>query len=187
MPKVLLCVALENELPPSLVPAGIKVIYTGVGKINASIAVTNEINSYKPELIVNFGTAGGISSRAIKLCTIKEVVQRDMIAIPLAERGVTPFDETPRKLKSISGEFSCATGDSFVISNDPWLIQENIDLVDMELFAIAKVCNRFQIPWRATKYITDSADENAEKNWSINLERASLAFLEVAEEMFKEI
>jgi adenosylhomocysteine nucleosidase len=187
MPKVLLCVALKNELPPSLVPAGIRVVYTGVGKINASIAVTNEINSYKPELIVNFGTAGGINSRATRLCTIKEVVQRDMIAIPLAERGVTPFDETPRKLKSISGEFSCATGDSFVIGSDPWLIQEKIDLVDMELFAIAKACNKFQIPWRAVKYITDNADQNAAENWSVNLERASLAFLEVAEELFKEI
>jgi len=38
--KILLCVALESELPKEEVPRGVQVLYTGVGKINASIALS---------------------------------------------------------------------------------------------------------------------------------------------------
>src|SRR3954454_842757 len=38
----------------------------------------------------------------------------------------------------------------------------------MELFAIAYVCKRFGVPWRAFKYITDSADDFAHEQWLAN-------------------
>ena len=36
----------------------------------------------------------------------------------------------------------CGTGDSFVTALDAWLTENAIDIVDMELFAIAHVCHR---------------------------------------------
>ncbi|HBF55737.1 MAG TPA: 5'-methylthioadenosine nucleosidase, partial [Afipia sp.] len=60
-------------------------------------------------------------------------------------------------------------GDSFVTSVDPWLVENNIDIVDMELFAIAHVCQRHNVPWRAFKFITDAADENAADHWNENV------------------
>ena len=35
-----------------------KVILTGVGKVNAAIASLKAIKKYKPDLIINYGTAG---------------------------------------------------------------------------------------------------------------------------------
>ena len=40
MQKIKLFVALETELPKELIPAGVDVYYTGVGKINAAIKAT---------------------------------------------------------------------------------------------------------------------------------------------------
>ena len=45
---------------------------------------------------------------------------------------------------------------------DPWLLQHGVEVVDMELFAIASVCQREGIPWRSFKYISDHADRDSE-------------------------
>jgi adenosylhomocysteine nucleosidase len=38
-------------------------------------------------------------------------------------------------------------------------------VVDMELFAIASVCQREGIPWRSFKYISDHADRDSGTSW----------------------
>ena len=53
---------------------------------------------------------------------------------------------------------TCGTGDNFVTSDDPWLSENGVDIADMELFAIAHVCQRHTIPWRAFKFVSDHAD-----------------------------
>jgi adenosylhomocysteine nucleosidase len=86
---------------------------------------------------------------------VAHVVQRDMMAMPLAPRGSTPFSSALDRLSSGHGAAVCGTGDSLVTADDPWLADNGIDIVDMELFAIAHVCQRHNIPWRAFKYLTD--------------------------------
>jgi adenosylhomocysteine nucleosidase len=39
----------------------------------------------------------------------------------------------------------------------------------MELFAIAQVCLRHGIPWRAFKFITDDANDFAHEHWTANV------------------
>ena len=68
------------------------------------------------------------------------------MAMPLAPRGVTLLCEDQSILTSGHGFALCGTGDSLVTSSDPWLTLNKIDVVDMELFAIAHVCNRFSVP-----------------------------------------
>ena len=40
-----------------------------------------------------------------------------------------------------------------------------IDVVDMEAYAIAKVCKLENIQFKCFKYISDKADGNAENDW----------------------
>jgi adenosylhomocysteine nucleosidase len=80
------------------------------------------------------------------------------MAMPLAPRGRTPFSPGLDRLSSAHGTVICGTGDSLVTAQDPWLAENGIDIVDMELFAIAHVCQRHTIPWRAFKFIAGDGD-----------------------------
>jgi adenosylhomocysteine nucleosidase len=165
MRKILVLAALEAELNADRAVEGVDVICGGVGKINAAVAITTAILTARPALVVNYGTCGKLTKGLSALVEISHVIQRDMMAMPLAPRGVTPLCENPI-LTSGHGFAVCGTGDSFVTSADPWLAMNKIDVVDMELFAIAHACTRFGVPWRAFKYITDAADDLAHEQWA---------------------
>jgi len=167
--KVVVLTAIDNELKKERAPDGVEVIYTGVGKVNAASAATLALLVLRPKLIINYGTAGKIAHIHNGLVEVADVVQRDMAAMPLAPRGRTPFSPELDRLSSGFGNVVCGTGDSFVTSVDPWLVENKIDIVDMELFAIAQVCQRFGVPWRGFKFITDAADENAADHWNENV------------------
>ena len=166
-PTVILT-ALPHELAAADAPAGVEVVYCGVGKVNAALHAAQVILERRPSLVINFGTAGKIDPRHDGLLEIAAVVQRDMLAMPLAPRGVTPLmpeAQQPARLESGYPGVVCGTGDSFVSAADDWLLEQRIDLVDMELFAIARACRHFGVPWRAFKFITDGADEGAADDW----------------------
>ncbi|MBO9536419.1 5'-methylthioadenosine nucleosidase [Herbaspirillum sp.] len=166
--RIVILTALESELDAADAPPGVEVVYCGVGKVNAALHTTRRILAGKPELVINFGTAGKIDPLHDGLLEVAAVVQRDMMAMPLAPRGVTPLvdaAEQPARLESGHPGVVCGTGDSFVTASDDWLLQEKIDLVDMELFAIARVCRHFGVPWRAFKFITDGADDDSANDW----------------------
>jgi adenosylhomocysteine nucleosidase len=153
--KILVLTAVDDELDKARAPEGFEVIYTGVGKVNASSGATLALLVLRPTLVINYGTAGKINDTLDGLVEVADVVQRDMMAMPLAPRGRTPFSPGLDRLSSGHGSVTCGTGDSFVTSEDPWLAENSVDIVDMELFAIAHVCQRHSIPWRAFKYLTD--------------------------------
>ncbi|MBP0600405.1 5'-methylthioadenosine nucleosidase [Herbaspirillum sp. LeCh32-8] len=166
--RVLILTALPHELNAADAPPGIEVLYCGVGKVNAALIATQAILERQPELVINFGTAGKVDLGHDGLLEVATVLQRDMLAMPLAPRGVTPLmpvDEQPPRLESGHPGVVCGTGDSFVTASDAWLLEQKVDLVDMELFAIARVCRHFGVPWRAFKFITDGADDDAAGDW----------------------
>jgi len=51
----------------------------------------------------------------------------------------------------------------------------------MELFAIATVCHREGIPWRAFKFVTDYANEESSGDWQSNVHRGREAFMSALE------
>ena len=183
MNRILLIVALEEEFRnlPRNFPG--KIAYSGVGKINASHTTTYLINEFKPDLVLNFGSAGRVSSLETGIFEIGSVIERDFMAMPLSERGIVPFDEFPHELISYHSGIKCATGDSFVTKKDPWLMERKVDVVDMELFAIAKVSKKLGVPWRSFKYITDDTNESSGKDWKENLVKADGAFQLVLEKI----
>lgn len=159
---MLILVALIQEVPTLHDQDNVHI--TGLGKVNAAIHATRLIHQHKPELIINFGTAGvvvGLPYRGLVECT--GFVQRDMDCTPLGfEAHTTPFEEDGHMIGTT--EVVCGTGDSFA-TDTSGLGDAGIHIVDMEAYAIAKVCTTFNIPFRCFKYISDQADEHAGKDW----------------------
>ena len=90
----------------------------------------------------------------------------------LAESHIS-FHTFPEKEIITSKEgYSCGTGDSFVNKK----IDMEVDVVDMEAYAIAKVCRLENIEFKCFKYISDNADENADNDWNKNLAKGASAF-----------
>ena len=68
--------------------------------------------------------------------------------------------------------YSCGSGDSFV--SGPIAIK--VDVVDMEAYALAKICKLEKINFRCFKFISDNADEAASEDWIKNCEKGAKLF-----------
>ena len=176
---MIILVALEDELSKEDL-VGCQVEYIGVGKINAAIKTAEAIRKYSPELIINYGTAGSLNKEISGLVEATNFYQRDMDASPLGIKvGETPFEDS-FKIHFDRDGLSCGTGDSFV-TNIPELIT---DLVDMEAYAIAKICKMNDIDFRCFKYISDQADDNAGHDWKENVARGKELFIKKIKEIY---
>ncbi len=180
----LVVMALRAESDGVFEAAGVPVLYTGVGKVNAAIALARELDrrahAGRPApLVLNFGSAGSRVHAAGALLACHRFVQRDMDVRGLGfDLGVTPFDDSPAAL-----EFDvlfpqlpaavCGSGDSFV-TGAPEL---PCDVVDMEAFALAKACALAGARFGCAKYVTDGADHAAADDWQRNVHRAAEEFL----------
>ena len=170
---ILILVAVEEELSVKDLPE-FQIYYTGVGKINASIKTLEIIRDYSPTQVINYGTAGSLNKKLKGLVEVDQFFQRDMDATPLGFKiGQTPFDEI-EEINFGSAGYSCGTGDSFV-TQTPKL---KTDLVDMEAYAIAKICYLKDIKFKCYKYISDNADEGANNDWVKNVSIGKKLFIE---------
>ena len=52
----------------------------------------------------------------------------------------------------------------------------DVDLVDMEAYALAKVCKLENVKFRCFKYVSDRADENAPNDWTENCKKGAKLF-----------
>jgi adenosylhomocysteine nucleosidase len=185
-PDPLIVMALEIESQGVFAQAGVPVLYTGVGKVNATYALTRRLADYRcagrplPR-VVNFGTAGSRRFPLGALVGCHAFVQRDMdvSAMGLA-RGATPFEEVLARLEfPVTFEHLpaavCSSGDSFETGEAARLC----DVIDMEGYALAKVCWRERVAFACAKFITDGADPAAASDCHSNLPRAAAGFLDL--------
>ena len=183
--KILIACALEQETDGKL--DDWNVIYTGCGKVNATYELTAELFLQKkisklPKLVINFGTAGSRDIPIHTLVDCTKFVQRDIDASSLGfPKTMTPYESSVphiinfSKVKNpINKKMSCGTGDSFVTSDKG----VTTDVVDMEAYAIAKVCYLNDIDFISFKYITD--DGNAD-DWKKNCGEGVKEFKKVLE------
>lgn len=171
--------ALPQELAQVHIPDDIAIYYSGIGKVNATIATMKAIYEKSPSIIVNFGTAGSVRPGLLGLLPIRRALQRDVITT-MAPRGHMPYCRRPQVYASaLNDGYTCGTGDSFVTAPDPWFEQTGIEVVDMELFAIAAVAHEHDVPWLSYKYVTDYADEKAVEIWERDKHLGQEQFLEV--------
>ena len=167
-----------------------EVLYTGVGKVNATGQLTERLHRshlhYLPEmpkLVINYGTAGSRKIKKKTLVDCTKFIQRDMDVTGLGfMRGQTPFeDNIPIILDYDHVEFNpigrratCGSGDNFVEDRTNYYGE----VVDMEAYALAKVCYHYNVPFISFKYITDGADEQAHEDWEKNLADGIIEFKE---------
>lgn len=157
---------------------------SGIGKVNASITATLLINEFKPDLIINTGSAGSVDSElnigdiiisnkvyyhdvnatafAYKLGQVPsmpEFYETDNELIDLAKSSIEQLD-----LNGIVGEV--ATGDSFIGSIDQRkVIKSNFptaSVVEMEAGAIAQTCYQYNVPIIVTRAVSDLADKESD-------------------------
>jgi adenosylhomocysteine nucleosidase len=186
LPSTLVVMALPVESSGVLEAAGVPVLYCGVGKVNAAIALTQELARYAQQdqempLVVNFGSAGSRCHPSGTLVSCHAFVQRDMdvsgLGFPL---GVTPYDEAPSML-IFDPVFAhlpaalCGSGDSFAMAE----IAVDCEVLDMEAYALAKVCWHEEARFGCVKYVTDGADTSAAEDWQRNVHRAAEQFLQL--------
>ena len=147
--------------------------HIGVGKINATYNLTKLIHEHKPSEVINYGTAGAIKKGLSGIVEVTKFYQRDMDVRGLLDLklGETPFDDI-NEIINLNEGYSCGSGDNFVNKQ----IEMEIDLVDMEAYALAKVCKLESIKFRCFKYISDNADDSASVDWLENCKKGAKLF-----------
>ncbi len=176
MKKIKLFVALESELPKEMIPEGVEVFYTGVGKINAAIKATEILSpAYQVyntnTMVLNYGSAGSKSVPTHSLVECKVFYQEDMDGRPFSPVKTTPFD---REMYPQIGEepvyfgvggYVCHTQDKF--EQDP-----KNGVYDMEAYALAKVCKIYGYDFKAYKFISDDGNpDDWEENHHLGIEK----------------
>lgn len=164
---ILYVMAVANEYGPSL-KARITPLMTGVGPVEAAIALTHELARLAaadqlPQMVVSLGSAGSRSLPQLGIFQATRISYRDMDASPLGfEKGETPFLGLPAVLTPglvVPGipSASLATGASIVSGRG--YDEVDADMVDMETFAVLRACQRFNLPLVALRGISDGAEE----------------------------
>jgi adenosylhomocysteine nucleosidase len=187
LPRRLIVMALEIEGQGLFESRGIPVLYCGVGKVNAAYALTRRLADYRhtgapAPHVINFGTAGSRRHPTGTLLECHAFVQRDMdvsgLGVPL---GTTPFDAGVPARLDFPPVFPhlktavCGTGDSFATAE----CAVECDVLDMEGYALAKVCWLERTRFTAVKWVTDGADHAAGADWQANLHHAAERFLQL--------
>ncbi len=188
---------------------GVKIVtlFSGVCKVNAAIATQILIDCYNVDLIINSGTAGGISEEVDLFDTVisTEVAYHDVNEgiltefhpwlksiyfsadsklLKLSHKAV---DKQGKDYKVFFGRM--VTGEAF-ISDDG---REEINAlhtplsVDMETASIAHVCYVNKIPFIAIRTITDTAKHSGAEHFDRNCIKASIIAKDITLALLDEI
>ncbi|MBQ2992044.1 MAG: 5'-methylthioadenosine/adenosylhomocysteine nucleosidase [Clostridia bacterium] len=188
---------------------GIEVIilFSGVCKVNAAIATQILIDTYGANMIINAGTAGGMSPELNILDTVisTEVAYHDVAPHILTEFHPWLKDVyfkadpellslTKKAVNSISIEGKVywgrmVTGEAFIDSQDRKRINEQFSplTVDMETASIAHVCHVNCIPFISIRSITDTATHSGVAHFEENCEKASMIARDIVIALLSEL
>lgn len=140
-----------------------------VGTVVAAVMAHTGIRKFGPDLVLNFGTAGGFKTcgaeiGSLYLCDRFRFHDRKIPFPGFLEYGIGDYVFTTPK--ELSGKFQTATatsGDSFSATGPERvemlvLACRRLLVKDMEAAAIAKVCYWSEQPFLALKAVTDLVD-----------------------------
>ena len=145
------------------------ILVTGVGKVNAAIAVSTILGKHRPSRIVNLGTAGALRDGLTGTHVISTVIQHDLNDAAIFDLVGIHFG-APLSLDAGEG-IVLATGDRFVDKPElRELLAKDAHLVDMEGYAVARAARWAGIPVTLVKEVSDQAGEQAAKSWSETLD-----------------
>ena len=161
----------------------VAVLQSGIGKVAAAMSTTLLIQQFKPDMIINTGSAGGLdlNLNVGDVIISTEVRHHDVDVTAFGyEKGQLPANpaaflpneqlvEVAKKqaeklgLNAVSGLI--CSGDAFINGADK-IAQIRADFpqvaaVEMEAAAIAQVCHAMQIPFVVVRAISDVADKES--------------------------
>ena len=181
----------------------IVLIIAGIGKVNASFSAQIIIDKFSPELIINFGVAGGKSNSGLKagdIAIIDKVCQYDFDLSEIDNVNIwymqdynTTYYKTNIDLYNGNAfkVCSCATGDRFTRQKYFLDIIHNLSakVVDMESGAIAQVCTANNILFLAIKLISDvdDSDESIFEQYQSNVKSVCEKLPNAIEEIVKNL
>lgn len=170
---------------------------SGIGKVNAAMATTILNDRYKPDYVINTGSAGGFYEKLnvgdVVIST--EVRHHDADAtvfgyeygqvpqmpaaylpdqqlVEIAERSA----EKVMDVQVVKGLI--ATGDSFMSDHDRVEFVKakfpNLYAAEMEAAAIAQVCHQFKIPFVIIRSLSDIAGKDSGVSFDQFLETAAV-------------
>ena len=150
------------------------VLITGVGKIQAAVAVTRALGTVRPSLIVNLGTAGALRDGLSGTHVIHRVIQHDLNSQAIlqltGQAAGMPIDISAHAAGYSAEHMVLATGDRFIDDNATRSrLAEHAHLVDMEGYAVAAAATAMNVPVVCVKEVSDSAEEQAGSTWSATL------------------
>ncbi|MEM1502245.1 5'-methylthioadenosine/S-adenosylhomocysteine nucleosidase [Domibacillus sp. 8LH] len=170
---------------------------SGIGKVNAAMTTAVLIHEFKPDVLINTGSAGGLSPelQVGDVVISTEVRHHDVDVTAFGyEYGQVPqlpaaftadeklvdiafqASEEDTELKTVKGLI--ATGDSFM--NDPARVQAIADIfpglqaVEMEAAAIAQVAHQFSVPFVVIRALSDIAGKESNISFEQFLPKAGL-------------
>lgn len=180
MNKTVFIIASPLETDNAKKILGRPIIYSGIGKINAVMAVM-KAHELGYTNIINIGSCGSSKHPAGEIIEIGKVYQ-DIDLTPLTTYGHTLFESDTYEIElrtPISGGYgysstnkTCFTTDYFYnadqrdkYSNEYLKMIDSVDVIDMECYAITKTCKQLNMSCRSIKWISDDGDA---ADWKLN-------------------
>lgn len=164
---------------------------SGIGKVSAALTTQKLIDTYSPEYILNFGTAGGMNNSVqilnyyiIERCCQFDFDLRELDGVPLGyiQEYKTAFFPAQTKNIDFLPKSSLASADRFTNDvNDINSINDiGCSLRDMEGGAIAQVCLSNNTPLFMIKGVTDVyGSRTAQEQFYENLKQVGAGFPDI--------
>ena len=175
------------------------IVFSGIGKVSASLSTQALIDNYHPDFVLNFGSVGGVSKKIkiknyylVEKCMQYDFDVREIDDVPLGY--IQDYDTVFFNTDKIDGvDFESvvlATADKFT-SNEK-IIEEiislGVDIRDMEGGAIAQVCTSNKVKLIMLKGVTDVyGSGNDGEQFVKNLLEVSNNFPSAIEKIFNKI
>ena len=182
-------------------------LFSGVCKVNASIATQILIDHYNVDIIINAGTAGALDT---SLSIFDTVISTETAYHDVAEHILTEFHpwlntiyfQSDKELLQLSriavqklGKTGSVfwgrmvTGESFIDDKGRQEINDKFSplTVDMESASIAHVCYVNNIPFIAIRSITDTATHSGVDSFEKNCDKASVISKDITVALLNEI
>lgn len=157
---------------------------SGIGKVNAAMSTAILLDEYKPDLVINTGSAGGYDENLeVGAIVISDEVRHHDVDVTIFGYEMGQVPQMPAAFKSDEKLISLAkeavkeigehqfavglitTGDSFM--NDPIRVEKvrsyfpTMKAVEMEAAAVAQVCYQFDTPFVVIRALSDIAGKKS--------------------------
>jgi adenosylhomocysteine nucleosidase len=169
---------------------------SGIGKVNVAVSTTLLLSQFKPEYVINIGSAGGFDPDL----NVGDVVISDQVVHH--DVDVTAFGYVMGQVPNMPATFSAdqklinqakaalnsvtkvqakvgliGTGDSFM--SDPARVESvrsifpSLVAVEMEAAAVAQVCFKFGVPFVVVRSLSDIAGKESSQSFEEYLKVAA--------------